>query len=85
RRGGLRDMPNMPLSILVEIFSFLHPRDLLNLARTSPAFRAFLMSRSSARFWKSARQTVEGLPDLPPYLSEPEYANLMFFPYCHVS
>ncbi|OJT06080.1 hypothetical protein TRAPUB_3015 [Trametes pubescens] len=65
------------------IFSFLHPRDLLNLARTSPAFRVFLMSRSSAHFWKSARQNVGGLPDLPPYLSEPEYANLMFFPYCH--
>ncbi|KAI0362026.1 hypothetical protein OH77DRAFT_1441188 [Trametes cingulata] len=61
----------------------MHPRDLLNLARTSEAFRAFLMSRNSAPFWRAARQTVEGLPDCPPYLSEPEYANLMFFAHCH--
>ncbi|EJF65802.1 hypothetical protein DICSQDRAFT_177237 [Dichomitus squalens LYAD-421 SS1] len=73
----------MPLDILVEVFSFMHPGDLLNLARTTKDFRAFLMSRTSAPFWKSARQTVEGLPDCPPYLSEPAYANLMFFALCH--
>ncbi|KAI0645556.1 hypothetical protein C8Q79DRAFT_910119 [Trametes meyenii] len=83
RRGGLKDMPGMPLDILIEIFSLMHPRDLLNLARTSKEFRAFLMSRNSAPFWKAARQQVEGLPECPPFLSEPQYANLLFFPYCH--
>lgn len=63
----------------------MHPRDLLNLARTSKSFRAFLLSRDSAPFWKTARKQVEGLPDCPPFLSEPQYANLLFFPYCHVS
>ncbi|KAL1942082.1 hypothetical protein VTO73DRAFT_6612 [Trametes versicolor] len=83
RRGGLKDMPNMPLDILIEIFSCMHPRDLLNIARTSKAFRAFLMSRSAAPFWKAARKQVGGLPECPSFLSEPQYANLLFFTNCH--
>ncbi|GBE83905.1 hypothetical protein SCP_0509640 [Sparassis crispa] len=83
RRGGLKDMPNMPLDIVLEIISHLNPRDLLNLARTSKAFRALLMTRTSAHLWKAARKNVDGLPDCPPYLSEPEYANLAFSPHCH--
>ncbi|KAI0355612.1 hypothetical protein OH77DRAFT_1454044 [Trametes cingulata] len=83
RRGGLKDMPNMPLDILIEIFSCMHPRDLLNLARTSKDFRSFLMSRNAAPFWKAARQQVDGLPDCPSFLSEPQYANLLFFTHCH--
>lgn len=34
--------------------------------------------------WKAARENIEGLPDCPPHLSEPAYANLAFFPNCHV-
>ncbi|KAI1795649.1 hypothetical protein LXA43DRAFT_730878 [Ganoderma leucocontextum] len=83
RRGGLKDMPDMPLDILFEICRFLHPRDLLNLARTSKAFRALLMRRDSAIFWRQVRRQFEGLPDPPSYLSEPAYANLLFFPHCH--
>ncbi|KAH9839225.1 uncharacterized protein C8Q71DRAFT_855858 [Rhodofomes roseus] len=83
KRGGLKDMPTMPLDILLEIFCHLEPRDLLNLARTTKPFRAFLLSRNSATMWKAARVNVEGLPDCPPRLSEPAYANLAFFPYCH--
>ncbi|KAI0645558.1 hypothetical protein C8Q79DRAFT_1091195 [Trametes meyenii] len=83
RRGGLADMPKMPIDILLEIMALLHPRDLLNLARTTKEFRAFLMSRNSASLWKAARKQVPGLPDLPYWLSEPAYANLMFFTYCH--
>ncbi|KAI0744163.1 hypothetical protein C8Q80DRAFT_1122426 [Daedaleopsis nitida] len=85
RRGGLADMPNMPLDVLIEIFGFLSPHDLLSLARTSRDFRAFLMSRAkSLAFWKAARQQIEGLPDIPAPLSEPAYANLLFFNHCHV-
>ncbi|RDX46883.1 hypothetical protein OH76DRAFT_1485154 [Lentinus brumalis] len=73
----------MPLDILVEIFSLLHPRDLVNLARTLRDFRTFLMSRDSAPFWRAARKQVDGLPDCPPFLSEPAYANLVFFTHCH--
>ena len=74
----------MPVWCYLQIFSHMHPRDLLNLARTTKAFRTFLMSRSSAPFWKAARQQLE-LPECPPHLSEPAYANLVFFFHCHVS
>ena len=83
RIGALRRMPSTDDA--AQIFSLMHPRDLLNLARTSKDFRRVLMSRSSAPFWKAARQQVPGLPDCPPYLSEPAYANLAFFSHCHVS
>ncbi|RPD57627.1 hypothetical protein L226DRAFT_610659 [Lentinus tigrinus ALCF2SS1-7] len=83
RRGGLQDMPKMPLDVLFEIFSFLHPQDLLNLSRTTKDFRSCLMSRSSARYWEQSRKQVEGLPDKPIHLSEPAYANLVFCNHCH--
>ncbi|EPT04640.1 hypothetical protein FOMPIDRAFT_1045913 [Fomitopsis schrenkii] len=73
----------MPLDILFEILCYLEPRDLLNLARTTKPFRRFLMSRRSASTWKAARANVGDLPDCPPHLSEPQYANLLFFPYCN--
>ncbi|KAI0957121.1 hypothetical protein AcW1_005615 [Taiwanofungus camphoratus] len=41
------------------------------------------MSRTSAYLWKAARANVEGLPECPSYLSEPQYANLVFSPHCH--
>ncbi|KAI1786180.1 hypothetical protein LXA43DRAFT_898457 [Ganoderma leucocontextum] len=83
RRGGLKQMPHMPLDILVEIFGHMHPRDLLSLARTTKEFRAFLMSRTAGTFWKVARQQVEGLPECPEHLSEPAYANLVFSSHCY--
>ncbi|KAJ8462823.1 hypothetical protein ONZ51_g10653 [Trametes cubensis] len=73
----------MPLDILMEIVVLLHPRDLLNLARTSKEWRAFLMNRRQEPLWKASRTRQEPtLPDLPPFLSEPAYANLMFFKHC---
>ncbi|KAH9832251.1 uncharacterized protein C8Q71DRAFT_778106 [Rhodofomes roseus] len=83
KRGRLRDMPNMPMDILLEIFSHLLPIDLLNLARTSKPFRSLLLSRGSSSLWKASRRLVEGLPDCPAHLSEPAYANLVFSPHCH--
>ncbi|KAH9920183.1 hypothetical protein B0H21DRAFT_767734 [Amylocystis lapponica] len=83
KRGGLANMPDMPMDILLEIFSYLHPRDLLNLARTSKDFRKYLMSREFAFLWKVVRKSIDDFPDCPSYLSEPAYANLAFFPHCH--
>ncbi|KAI0675173.1 hypothetical protein C8Q78DRAFT_525438 [Trametes maxima] len=83
RLGGLKDMPNMPLDILIEIMGLLTPKDLLNLARTSKDFRAFLLDRKFEYLWEAARSQVLWLPDRPPYLSEPAYANLMFFNDCY--
>ncbi len=68
----------------LQIFGHMHPRDLLNLARTTKDFRTFLMSRDASPFWKAARQQVDGLPECPEHLSEPAFANLVFFSHCHV-
>ncbi|KAI0792958.1 hypothetical protein BC629DRAFT_1287280 [Irpex lacteus] len=82
-------MLDMPLDVIIEICSYLHPKDLLNLARSSKDLRKFFMSRNSSSAWKAARATVTqplpGLPLCPADLSEPAYANLMFDAYCHVS
>ncbi|KAI0728217.1 hypothetical protein C8Q72DRAFT_780249, partial [Fomitopsis betulina] len=83
RVGDLRDMPNMPLDILMEIFLYLLPLDLLNLARTSKLFRALLMSRGSAGVWRTSRKLCIYLPACPGHLSEPAYANLLFSSHCH--
>ncbi|PIL23931.1 hypothetical protein GSI_13682 [Ganoderma sinense ZZ0214-1] len=83
RRGGLKDMPNMPLDVLLEIFGFMHPRDLLNLARTNKSFRAFLMSKNAQFLWKASLENVDGLPKCPSYMNEPTYVNLLFFNHCH--
>ncbi|KIJ57848.1 hypothetical protein HYDPIDRAFT_44753 [Hydnomerulius pinastri MD-312] len=83
KRGRLEMMPEMNLDVLFHILGFLHPMDLLNLARTTKAFRRLLMQKSSAFVWKTSRSYIEGFPDCPPDLSEPQYANLAFYPHCH--
>ncbi|KIP04622.1 hypothetical protein PHLGIDRAFT_188976 [Phlebiopsis gigantea 11061_1 CR5-6] len=82
-RGRLEGMPEMPLDILFIIFGQLMPMDLLNIARTAKVFRRFLMARSAAPLWRAARRNADGLPDCPPLLSEPAYANLVFDTHCH--
>ncbi|GBE80369.1 hypothetical protein SCP_0300840 [Sparassis crispa] len=57
--------------------------DLLNLARSSKPLRDILLSRSLVTAWKKARSNVKDLPDCPPDLDEPGYANLLFLPHCH--
>ncbi|KAF9234865.1 hypothetical protein BU15DRAFT_52071 [Melanogaster broomeanus] len=85
RRGRLEMLPELNLDVLFQILSFLHPLDLLNLARTTKAFRQLLMRKSSAFVWKASLRRVEGLPVCPPDLNEPQYAYLAFYPHCHVS
>lgn len=43
------------------------------------------MRRSAVSVWKDVRANVQGLPDCPSDLPEPQYASLAFDPYCHVS
>lgn len=68
----------------MQIFSYLHPLDLLDLARTTKPFRALLMSRSFAGVWRASRKLIQELPVCPGHLSEPAYANLVFSSHCHV-
>ncbi|RXW15570.1 hypothetical protein EST38_g10284 [Candolleomyces aberdarensis] len=75
---------DLPLDILCEIFKFLPPLDLLQLARTAKSFRKFLMNRASKSIWTDVLSTVEDLPPCPDDLSEPQYAYLIFSNNCHV-
>lgn len=44
------------------------------------------MSRKHAYCWKAARaQLGDEYPETPLYLSEPAYADLLFFHHCYVS
>ena len=71
---------------LYQIFRCLHPRDLLNLARTSKPFRALLMNKKDAgACWTAARLQAEDIPPIPPHLDEPAYASLLYSLHCHVS
>ncbi|KAF8968282.1 hypothetical protein BDZ97DRAFT_1755332 [Flammula alnicola] len=82
-RGILKDLVEMPWDVVSEIFGLLKPLDLLNLARTTKDLRAMLMSRSSVSIWKEARSQFPGMPECPPDLSEPQYADLVFGKHCH--
>ncbi|KAJ6619755.1 hypothetical protein B0H10DRAFT_2024791 [Mycena sp. CBHHK59/15] len=83
RRGILSSLKGYPLDVLFEIFGHLNPMDLLNLSRTTKEICGLLMSPSTAFIWKETRSNVEGLPDIPLELSEPQYANLVFDTHCH--
>jgi len=42
------------------------------------------MDKALAFVWRTARRQVRGLPDCPADMTEPEYANLLFYSRCHV-
>lgn len=42
------------------------------------------MRRSAVSVWKDVIGQVEGLPECPSDLVEPQYASLAFDSYCHV-
>ncbi|KAE9395805.1 hypothetical protein BT96DRAFT_977791 [Gymnopus androsaceus JB14] len=75
---------DMPLDVIFEIFCYVSPGDLLQLARSSKDLRAMLMSKSSESIWRIARESVRDLPPRPEDLNEPQYAHLLYDPYCHV-
>ncbi|TFK26760.1 hypothetical protein FA15DRAFT_754756 [Coprinopsis marcescibilis] len=84
KAGKLASFVNLPLDILHEIFGHLHPYDLLKLARTTKDFRRILMQRSSISTWRASFSELDSLPECPPGMSEPSWANLVFSPHCHI-
>ncbi|RDX54133.1 hypothetical protein OH76DRAFT_1374062 [Lentinus brumalis] len=89
RRGGrrrknpwLKDLPNLPIDVLIEIFGCLHPKDLLSFVRSCKDFCRFLLHPKHDFIWREARKQVEGMPDCPPFLSERAYAHLAFSWHC---
>ncbi|KAJ2929226.1 hypothetical protein H1R20_g7863, partial [Candolleomyces eurysporus] len=85
RRGQLKLVVEMPCDILLEIFQYLPPADLLCLAKASKSLRALLLDRSAAyALWKSAFDSLNPAPPpCPDDLSLPQYANLLFTRTCH--
>ncbi|KAJ6502646.1 hypothetical protein DFH09DRAFT_1441321 [Mycena vulgaris] len=83
KTGSMAWVLTTPLDILFEVFGHLTPSDVLVLARTTKALRRVLMHRSSISVWRAALRNVPGLPDMPPEMSEPAWANLVFDRHCH--
>lgn len=83
-RYAVEGFAGTQLILAAQIASYLHPSDILQLARVSLRVRAVLMSRSSAHVWITARRVI-GMPECPPDLSEPQYASLVFEHTCFVS
>ncbi|KAI0781341.1 hypothetical protein BD413DRAFT_27747 [Trametes elegans] len=77
--GKFEAMKKIPLEIFLEIAFYLLPLDILFLSRVSKHLRATLLSRTSRRIWIAARQNVFPLlPECPEFISEPEYAHVLF-------
>ncbi|KAJ6597153.1 hypothetical protein DFH09DRAFT_1133806 [Mycena vulgaris] len=79
--------PALPLDILFEIFSHLHPIDLLYLTRTTKPFRRFLLNRANVAIWRAAFENSSregGPPGCPSYMTEPAWARVAFEKTCHV-
>ncbi|PCH39663.1 hypothetical protein WOLCODRAFT_141352 [Wolfiporia cocos MD-104 SS10] len=72
-------LSEMPWDILLLIFAWLGPRELLSLALTNRGFRLTLLADNAEPIWKAARTRLsEGPPDYPPDLSEASWAHLLF-------
>ena len=68
----------------MQIFSHLHPRDLLRISWTTKAFRRVLTTTSSKTVWMDSFASVEMLPPCPDDMNEVEYASFLFNPLCQV-
>lgn len=67
-----------------QICSYLGPRDLLHLSRTTRAMRRELRCKSSQALWKNVLNTWPGLPECTTWLNGPRYAWLAFCDECQV-
>ncbi|KAG6895534.1 hypothetical protein C0992_000790 [Termitomyces sp. T32_za158] len=84
RRAALKDIVEIPLDILHEIFMYLTPVEILSLSRISKALRRILMTQTAEYVWKQARLNLDDFPDCPDDLNEPQFANLIFAALCDV-
>ncbi|KDR77407.1 hypothetical protein GALMADRAFT_245600 [Galerina marginata CBS 339.88] len=79
---GQAKVEELPVEVILEIFSWATPGSLLNMSRTTKSWHSLLMSRSSLPLWKTARSNLDGFPDIPDDLNEIQYANLAFGTTC---
>ncbi|KAL0951492.1 hypothetical protein HGRIS_008177 [Hohenbuehelia grisea] len=76
--------PGLPLEVFLEIFEYMGPRELLQLARTNKTFRAILMSRKSVRMWDAALSRIDPPVKCPEYMSAPMFCSVAFETSCSV-
>ncbi|KAJ3526980.1 hypothetical protein NMY22_g9953 [Coprinellus aureogranulatus] len=81
RSGKLACFVNMPLDVLHEVRPTALPINALT--RTTREFRRILLHKSSVSTWRASFDDVPTLPECPPEMSEPAWANLAFSPQCH--
>ncbi|KAH9483652.1 hypothetical protein JR316_0003122 [Psilocybe cubensis] len=79
---NLSNLSEVTFDILHEIFSYLSPLDLLNIALSNKANKAFLYSPECKSIWKAARRNFPGFPECPDDMTEPQYAYLAFGKEC---
>ncbi|KAJ7185456.1 hypothetical protein C8R46DRAFT_982058 [Mycena filopes] len=72
-------LTEIPLDVLLEIFSHLEPKDIIQLSRTNHTFRSHLLSSASKSVWRNARENVDG-PDCHEDMSEQQWAHLLYGP-----
>ncbi|KAJ3545716.1 hypothetical protein NMY22_g2323 [Coprinellus aureogranulatus] len=80
RRGHLKMVVEMPFDLVLEVFSFLEPADLLHLSMTTKSMRGLVMDKTLALpLWKAAFERVEPKPPAcPEEVSLPQWANFLY-------
>ncbi|KAH6905117.1 hypothetical protein BKA70DRAFT_1293462 [Coprinopsis sp. MPI-PUGE-AT-0042] len=81
RRRRLAQMEDLPAEIRCNIFKYLSPKDLLNIARTGKMWKRRLMHPSWNTVWRDIRQ-MSYAPAPPKGFSEIQWASLLFDPNC---
>ncbi|KAF6752265.1 hypothetical protein DFP72DRAFT_1047334 [Ephemerocybe angulata] len=83
RRRDLSLLPEMPLDVLLEIFSLLEPKDLLNMARSCKDFRQALVKPSMMHVLWRAKRIESGAPEPPEGFSEAKWVAFLFNTFCY--
>ncbi|KAI0631934.1 hypothetical protein C8Q77DRAFT_1122793 [Trametes polyzona] len=72
----------LPFDVWWKICAYSGLYELLQLSRTSKALRTYLLSRGQRKLWSLAWQNLEGLPVIPPHVSEIAFANFVYTTDC---
>lgn len=83
-RFKLRDLNylfhNIPVELFYEILGYLHPIDLIRVARTTKYLRFLVMRHSSSWIWGLAFARNPRIPPCPDDMPHPKWADLLFGP-----
>ncbi|KAL0945966.1 hypothetical protein HGRIS_012244 [Hohenbuehelia grisea] len=81
-RGHLAKLLDVSMDIVVEVYLYLDPVELIYISRASKRLRRFLMLRSSRFIWRQSLLR-EGLSQTFPFgMIEPYYASIALHPEC---